>query len=245
MTVHFIGAGPGAADLITIRGLRLLQSCPICLYAGSLIPKGLLDDLPPNVKRISSENMSLDEIFAVFKKANDKGQDVARLHSGDPSIYGAIAEQMRYLDEYAIPYDITPGVPSFAAAAAAMKQELTLPGVNQSIILTRTSKNSSAMPERETLAHLGASRATLVIHLSATNPDIIIKELSPLYGDTCPVVIAANISWHNEKTISTTLSKLKISLEEHNISRTAIIFVGPALSLKSFSNSYLYSKNKN
>lgn len=242
MTVHFIGAGPGAADLITVRGLRLLQSCPICLYAGSLIPKDLLTDLPPHIKRISSHDMTLDQIIELVKDAHNKGQDIARLHSGDPSLYGAIAEQIRCLEDIGIPYDITPGVPSFVAAAAAMKQELTLPGINQSIILTRTSKNSSAMPEKETLTHLGASGATIVIHLSATNPDTIIQQLSPLYGDTCPVVIAANVSWDNEKIIPTTLSELKISLDEHNISRTALIFVGPALAQQNFLNSYLYSK---
>lgn len=242
MTVHFIGAGPGAADLITVRGLKLLQTCPICLYAGSLIPKRLLSDLSAEIKCISSQDMTLEEIVAFIKHAHDKGQDVSRLHSGDPSIYGAIAEQMRCLDACGIPYDVTPGVPSFVAAAAAMKQELTLPGINQSIIITRTAKNSSAMPERENLSTLGASGATMVIHLSATNPDTITEQLTPLYGDNCPVVIAANIGWDNEQIIRTSLITLQSSLLENNISRTALIFVGPALASEQFTNSYLYSQ---
>lgn len=241
MTVHFIGAGPGAPDLITVRGLKLLQSCPICLYAGSLIPEKLLGDLPSHIKCTSSQDMSLDEIIAFIQDAHKKGLDVSRLHSGDPSIYGAIAEQMRCLDACAIPYDITPGVPSFVAAAAAMKQELTLPGINQSIILTRTAKNSSAMPEKETLSALGASGATMVIHLSATNPDIVMKELMPLYGEDCPIVIAANIGWDNEIIIRTSLKYLDKCLLKHDISRTALIFVGSALATNHFINSYLYS----
>lgn len=244
MTIHFIGAGPGAADLITVRGLKLLQSCPICVYAGSLIPKALLQDLPPQITCINSQDMTLDEMIDIFQKAHNNNQDVSRLHSGDPCLYGAMAEQMRRLDACGINYDVTPGVPSFIAAAAAMKQELTLPNINQSLILTRTAKNSSLMPEHETLANLGTARATMVIHLSATNADIIMEQLTPLYGDKCPVVIAAYISQKNEKIVRTTLVNLKISLAENNIARTALIFVGHALKQENFSNSHLYSKNK-
>jgi precorrin-4/cobalt-precorrin-4 C11-methyltransferase len=169
VTVHFIGAGPGAADLITVRGLRLIEKCPVCIYAGSLVPKDVVASAPADGRLVDSSSMTLDEIIAEIAAAHAKGQDVARVHSGDPSIYGAVAEQMRRLDALGIPYDVTPGVPAFAAAAAAMKQELTIPEVNQTIILTRTSMKSSAMPEGEDLATLGRSGATLVIHLSIRN----------------------------------------------------------------------------
>jgi precorrin-4/cobalt-precorrin-4 C11-methyltransferase len=195
VTVHFIGAGPGAADLITVRGLRLIESCPVCIYAGSLVPKEVVASAPKDARLVDSSALTLNEIIAEIEAAYAKGHDVARVHSGDPSIYGAMAEQMRRLDALGIPYDVTPGVPAFVAAAAAMKQELTIPEINQTIILTRTSVKSSAMPEGEDLATLGKSGATLVIHLSIRNLAKIETELTPLYGSDCPVVVAYRIGW--------------------------------------------------
>lgn len=240
MTVHFIGAGPGAADLITVRGLRLIEKCPVCIYAGSLVPKDVVASTPADARLVDSSSMTLDEIIAEMAAAHAKGQDVARVHSGDPSIYGAVAEQMRRLDVLGIPYDVTPGVPAFAAAAAAMKQELTIPEVNQTIILTRTSMKSSAMPEGEDLATLGRSGATLVIHLSIRNLGKIERELTPLYGADCPVVVAYRVGWPDELILRGTLSDIAGKIEAADLKRTAMIFVGRGLDPKNFRDSALY-----
>ncbi|MFK3665232.1 precorrin-4 C(11)-methyltransferase [Ochrobactrum teleogrylli] len=240
MTVHFIGAGPGAADLITVRGLRLIEKCPVCIYAGSLVPKDVVASAPADARLVDSSSMTLDEIIAEMAAAHAKGQDVARVHSGDPSIYGAVAEQMRRLDALGIPYDVTPGVPAFAAAAAAMKQELTIPEVNQTIILTRTSMKSSAMPEGEDLATLGRSGATLVIHLSIRNLGKIERELTPLYGADCPVVVAYRVGWPDELILRGTLSDIAGKIEAADLKRTAMIFVGRGLDPKNFRDSALY-----
>jgi len=240
VTVHFIGAGPGAADLITVRGLRLIEKCPVCIYAGSLVPKDVVASAPTDGRLVDSSSMTLDEIIAEMAAAHAKGHDVARVHSGDPSIYGAVAEQMRRLDALGIPYDVTPGVPAFAAAAAAMKQELTIPEVNQTIILTRTSMKSSAMPEGEDLATLGRSGATLVIHLSIRNLGKIERELTPLYGADCPVVVAYRVGWPDELILRGTLSDIAGKIEAADLKRTAMIFVGRGLDPKNFRDSALY-----
>jgi len=240
VTVHFIGAGPGAADLITVRGLRLIESCPVCIYAGSLVPKEVVASAPTDTLLIDSSALTLNEIIAEIEAAHAKGYDVARVHSGDPSIYGAMAEQMRRLDALGIPYDVTPGVPAFVAAAAAMKQELTIPEINQSIILTRTSVKSSAMPEGEDLATLGKSGATLVIHLSIRNVAKIRTELTPLYGADCPVVVAYRVGWSDEQILRGTLSDIEAKIEATDLKRTAMIFVGRGLDPKNFRDSALY-----
>lgn len=240
MTVHFIGAGPGAADLITVRGLRLIENCPVCIYAGSLVPKEVVASAPEDALLIDSSSLTLDEIIAAIEAAHAKGHDVARVHSGDPSIYGAMAEQMRRLDALGIPYDVTPGVPAFVAAAAAMKQELTIPEVNQSIILTRTSVKSSAMPEGEDLATLGKSGATLVIHLSIRNLAKIEAELAPLYGADCPVVVAYRVGWPDEQILRGTLSDIVEKVAVSGVKRTAMVFVGRGLDPQNFRDSALY-----
>lgn len=240
MVVHFIGAGPGSADLITVRGQRLIEQCPVCIYAGSLVPKELVAYAPENALLIDSSTLTLDEIIEAMREAHEKGLDVARVHSGDPSIYGAMAEQMRRLDALGIDYDVTPGVPAFAAAAAALKQELTIPGVNQSIILTRTSMKSSAMPEGETLANLGQAGATLVIHLSIRNLAKIEQELMPLYGADCPVIVAYRVGWPDEEFIKGTLADIRTKIEQYGVKRTAMIFIGRALDVQNFRDSALY-----
>jgi len=241
MTVHFIGAGPGAADLITVRGQKLVRSCPVCLYAGSLVPEEIVRQAPRGARIINTADMKLPEIISEMAAAHQAKLDVARLHSGDLSIYSAMAEQMRRLDGLRIPYEIVPGVPAFAAAAAAIKQELTLPGVNQSLIITRTAQNSSPMPAGENLETLAASKATLALHLSAKNVARIVATLTPIYGGKCPVVVAARVSWPDEVIIRTRLENLAEQMETAQISRTAVIFIGPALDRQVFLDSELYS----
>ena len=229
MTVHFIGAGPGAADLITVRGLRLIERCPVCLYAGSLVPPAIVAAAPAGARIVDTAPLTLDEIVAELAAAHDAGLDVARLHSGDPSLYGAIAEQMRRLDALAIPYDVTPGVPSFAAAAAALRRELTLPGVAQSVILTRTATRSSAMPPGEELARLAASGATLALHLSIANLARAVRELQPHYGADCPAAVAYRVSWPDEILIRGMLCDIRDRVKAAGITRTALVLVGRAL----------------
>jgi precorrin-4/cobalt-precorrin-4 C11-methyltransferase len=241
MTVHFIGAGPGAPDLITLRGLRLIERSPVCLYAGSLVPREIVAAAPPGARIIDTAPLTLDEIIAEMVTAHAAGQDVARLHSGDLSLYGAIAEQLRRLDALAIPYDLTPGVPAFAATAAALGRELTLPEVTQTVILTRTAVRASPMPAAETLAALGASRATLAIHLSVNNLAKIVRELTPLYGADGPVVVAYRVSWPDERIIRGTLATIRDRVKATGITRTALILVGPALGDAAFSDSRLYA----
>jgi precorrin-4/cobalt-precorrin-4 C11-methyltransferase len=229
MTVHFIGAGPGAADLITVRGLELIRRCTVCLYAGSLVPEAVVAAAPPGARVVDTAPLTLSEIVAEMEAAHQAGYEVARVHSGDPSLYGATAEQMRRLDARGIPYDVTPGVPAFAAAAAALRCELTAPGIAQTIILTRTATRSSAMPEREDLGRLAASRATLAIHLSIANLARVVRILTPHYGAACPAIAAYRVSWPDELLIRGTLATIRDQAKEAGITRTALIMVGPAL----------------
>jgi len=229
MTVHFIGAGPGAPDLITVRGMRLIERCPVCLYAGSLVPREIVAAAPTGARIVDTAPLTLDEIIAEIEAAHRQRLDVARVHSGDPSLYGAIAEQMRRLDALAIPYDLTPGVPAFAAAAAALRRELTLPGVAQTVILTRTATRASAMPVGEDLARLAATGATLAIHLSVANLARIVRTLAPLYGADCPAIVACRVSWPDELLLCGTLADIREQVKRAGITRTALILVGRAL----------------
>ncbi len=240
MTVHFIGAGPGAADLITVRGRDLIARCPVCLYAGSLVPEEVVGYAPPGARVVDTAPLHLDEIIAEIRDAHDKGLDVARVHSGDPSIYGAIAEQMRRLADLGIPYDVTPGVPAFAAAAAVLATELTLPEVAQTIILTRTAMKSSPMPPGEELSALGASRATLAIHLSVRNLEYVVSELSPHYGADCPVAVVYRATWPDQRIIRGTLSDIRAKVREAKLTRTALVLVGRVLDAHGFRDSALY-----
>jgi precorrin-4/cobalt-precorrin-4 C11-methyltransferase len=240
MTVHFIGAGPGAADLITVRGRDLLARCPVCLYAGSIVPPEMLAWCSPGTRLVDTAPLSLDEIEAEYRAAHAAGQDVARLHSGDLSMWSAVAEQMRRLDRLGIPYTLTPGVPAFAAAAATLGRELTIPAEAQSLVLTRVSGRASPMPEGETLAGFGASGATLAIHLAIHALDRVVEELTPLYGADCPVAIVAHASWPNEKIIRGTLGTIEAAFAADPVERTAIIFVGRTLGAEGFRESALY-----
>jgi precorrin-4/cobalt-precorrin-4 C11-methyltransferase len=240
MTIHFIGAGPGAPDLITVRGRDLIASCPVCLYAGSLVPKALLEYCPPSARIVDTAPMSLDEIVAEFKRATDEGQDVARLHSGDLSIWSALGEQLRRLEALEIPFTVTPGVPAFAAAAAVLAKELTLPEVAQSVVLTRTSGRASSMPETESLSTFAATRATLAIHLSIHALEKTVAELIPAYGDACPVAVVFRASWPDERIIRATLGTIVGEVQKTDIDRTALILVGEVLAARDFRNSALY-----
>jgi precorrin-4/cobalt-precorrin-4 C11-methyltransferase len=241
MTVYFIGAGPGAADLITLRGRDLIARCPVCLYAGSLVPKELLSHCPAGARIINTAPLSLDEIEAEMIRAHALGQDVARLHSGDLSIWSAMGEQLRRLEARGIPTSITPGVPAFAAAAAALGRELTLPEVTQSVVLTRTSGRASAMPEGEGLAAFAATGATLAIHLSIHVIETIVAELTPFYGAECPVAVVFRASWPDERILTGTLATIAAQVKAAELDRTALIFVGPSLSASDFRESALYS----
>jgi precorrin-4/cobalt-precorrin-4 C11-methyltransferase len=240
MTVHFIGAGPGAADLITVRGRDLLARCPVCLYAGSIVPPELLQHCAPDARLVDTAPMSLDEIEAEYVAAHEAGKDVARLHSGDLSVWSAVAEQIRRLEAHGIPYTLTPGVPSFAAAAAALGRELTIPEVAQSLVLTRVSGRASKMPEGETLAAFGATGATLAIHLAIHALDRVVAELTPLYGPDCPVAIVVRASWPDERVIRGTLGDIEQRVAAEPIERTALILVGRALAAEDFRESALY-----
>ncbi|MFN3822874.1 MAG: precorrin-4 C(11)-methyltransferase [Pseudorhodobacter sp.] len=240
MTVHFIGAGPGAADLITLRGRDLIAACPVCLYAGSLVPEALLTHCPPGARIVNTAPLSLDGIIAEIATAHAAGQDVARLHSGDLSVWSAMGEQLRRLRALGIPYDVTPGVPAFAAAAAALGAELTLPGVAQSVVLTRTSGRASAMPEGETLANFAATGATLAIHLSIHVIDRVVADLTPHYGPDCPVAVVWRASWPDQRILRATLATLETAVAAE-LERTALILVGPALGAEDFDESRLYA----
>lgn len=240
MTVYFIGAGPGAPDLITVRGLRLIERCPVCLYAGSLVPEEIVKAAPEGARVMDTAPMHLDEIITEIEAAHQRGEDVARVHSGDPSIYGAVAEQMRRLDALGIDYEIVPGVPAFAAAAAKLKTELTLPEIAQTVIVTRTGMKASAMPEGEQLEILGRSGATLAIHLSIRNLVYIREALEPYYGADCPVVIAYRATWPDELYIRTTLGGMKDAVREAKITRTALVMVGKVFGDVEFRDSALY-----
>ncbi|HET9147524.1 MAG TPA: precorrin-4 C(11)-methyltransferase [Acetobacteraceae bacterium] len=243
MTVHFIGAGPGAADLLTLRGRDLLACCPVCLYAGSLIPPGILAHCPPGARILDTAPMSLDEIEAEFRAAHGRDEEVARLHSGDLAIYSAVAEQIRRLERHGIPYTLTPGVPAFAAAAAALRRELTLPGVAQSLVLTRVPGRASAMPPDETLAGFGATGTTLAIHLAIHVVARVVADLVPLYGEDCPVAVVVRASWPDEHILRGRLGDILLRLAEEPVERTALILVGPALQDDTFRESALYDAN--
>jgi precorrin-4/cobalt-precorrin-4 C11-methyltransferase len=240
MTVHFIGAGPGAADLITIRGRDLIASCPVCLYAGSLVPEELLQHCPEGAKIINTAPMSLDEIIGEIKAAHAEGHDIARLHSGDLSVWSAMGEQLRRLRAEDIPYDVTPGVPAFAASAAALGAELTLPGVAQSLILTRTSGRASSMPENETLENFAKTGATLAIHLSVHVLEDVISRLTPHYGADCPVAVIWRATWPDQRIVKATLETLEEATEGER-GRTALILVGRAIGAEEFDESCLYA----
>ncbi|WP_299859408.1 precorrin-4 C(11)-methyltransferase [uncultured Roseobacter sp.] len=240
MTVHFIGAGPGAPDLLTLRGRDLIASCPVCLYAGSLVPEAILAHCPPEAEIVNTASMSLDDIVAAIQSAHAAGKDIARLHSGDLSVWSAMGEQMRRLRAAGIPVSVTPGVPSFSAAAAALGAELTLPGLAQSVVLTRTPGRASSMPEGETLTNFAATGATLAIHLSIQNLETVVGDLTPAYGADCPVAVVYRASWPDEQIIRGTLSDIATRLDT-GITRTALILVGPALAAEGFEESCLYS----
>ena len=240
MMIHFIGAGPGAADLITVRGRNILSRCPICLYAGSIIPESLLKYCPADAKIVNTAPMSLAEIEGEFVSAKRDDLDVARLHSGDLSVWSAVAEQIRRLKKNEIDYSMTPGVPSFAAAAAAIRQELTLPEIAQSLVLTRVSGRASKMPPGEMLSAFGRTGTTLAIHLAIHAIGQVVEELTPLYGKKCPVVVVARASWPDEKIINATLGTVESQIAESGIERTALILAGPALEAENFIDSALY-----
>jgi precorrin-4/cobalt-precorrin-4 C11-methyltransferase len=240
MTVHFIGAGPGPADLLTLRGRELLGRCPVCLYAGSLVSPELLRFCPPGARLVDTAPLSLDEIEAEFLAAHRRGEDVARLHSGDLSLYSALAEQIRRLERHRIPYTLTPGVPAFAAAAAALGRELTVPEVAQSVVLTRLPGRASRMPPAERLAQFAESRATLVIHLGAGRLEAAVAELLPFYGPDCPAALAIRVGWPDERLIRTSLARLAAEAEACGVKRSALVLVGPALEAHGFPESALY-----
>jgi precorrin-4/cobalt-precorrin-4 C11-methyltransferase len=245
MTVFFIGAGPGAADLITVRGQRLLQRCAVCLYAGSIMPTDLLAWCPPEARIVDTGPLTLEQIIDELAAAHAAGHDVARLHSGDPSIYSAVAEQRRRLDALGIDSEIVPGVPAFAAAAAALGRELTVPGVSQTVTLTRVATLSTAMPDGESLAALAASGGTLVVHLAAHRIDAIVPELRAggFRADT-PVAVVAFASWPQEVVLRGTLANIAERMHRSSVTRTAVIIVGDVLTAEGFTDSYLYSAGR-
>jgi precorrin-4/cobalt-precorrin-4 C11-methyltransferase len=245
MTVHFVGAGPGAADLITLRAQRLLSECSVCLYAGSLVPAEVLAHCPPGARLIDTADLTLDEIVAAMTEASAEGRDVVRLCSGDPAVFSAIAEQARRLDRAAIDYDITPGVPAFAAAAAALRRELTVPGVGQTVVLTRIAQRATAMPPGEDLPSLGAVGATLVLHLAVQRIKRVVDELLPHYGKDCPAAVVAYASQRNEVLLRGTLGDIAAQVLAAGVTRTAVIIVGQVLAAEGFSDSHLYSAARN
>ncbi len=245
MTVYFIGAGPGDPDLITVKARDRIMACPVCLYAGSLVPKAVVACAPDGAVVMDTAPMTLEETHAEIVRAHAAGQDVARVHSGDPSLYGAIAEQIRRLRADGIDYEIIPGVPAYAAAAAALGQELTIPEIAQSIVLTRMSMQSTSMPEGETLENFAKSGATLAIHLAIRNLREIERQLTPYYGADCPVVVGYRVSWPDELILRGTLSTIRKEVRAAKITRTALVLVGPALAeQQSFADSALYDPSK-
>ncbi len=240
MTVHFVGAGPGAPDLITVRGLKIIERCQVCLYAGSLVPEDVVAAAPEGARVLDTAPMNLEEIIDEMTAAHKAGHDVARVHSGDPSIYGAIAEQMRRLDALGIDYDVTPGVSAYAAAAAELKSELTLPEIAQTVILTRTTMKASAMPPGEDLDTLGRTGATLAIHLSVRNLKAIERELTPHYGADCPVVVVYRATWPDQMILKGTLSDIAGKVRQAKLTRTALVMVGRVFGAHEFRDSALY-----
>ncbi|GJD50941.1 Precorrin-4 C(11)-methyltransferase [Methylobacterium crusticola] len=239
--IHFIGAGPGAPDLVTVRGRDLIARCPVCLYAGSLVAPGILAWCPPGARRIDTAPLSLDAIVDEMAAAHARGEEVARLHSGDLAIWSAVAEQTRRLDRLGIPYTLTPGVPAFSAAAAVLGRELTVPEVAQSVVLTRTGGRASAMPATERLAAFAQTRATLALHLSIHVVDRVAAELIPHYGPDCPAAVVWRATWPDERVLLGTLASLPAQVAAAGLERTALILVGPALAARDFRESALYS----
>jgi len=239
MTVHFIGAGPGAPDLITLRGRDLIAACPVCLYAGSLVPAALLAHCPPDARIVNTAPLSLAQIMDEITAAHAAGQDVARLHSGDLSVWSAMGEQLRRLRALGIPFDVTPGVPSFAAAAAVLEAELTLPGLAQSVVLTRTAGRASAMPDSESLENFARTGATLAIHLSVHLLAEVQARLTPFYGADCPMAVVFRASWPDQQVVRGTLGNLDPAIGVGE--RTALILVGRALEAEGFDDSRLYA----
>ncbi|BBZ43857.1 precorrin-4 C(11)-methyltransferase [Mycobacterium parmense] len=245
MTVYFIGAGPGAADLITVRGQRLVQGCRVCLYAGSIMPDDLLALCPPGAKVVDTGPFTLEQIVDELADADAAGHDVARLHSGDPSLYSALAEQCRRLDALGIDYEIVPGVPSFAAAAAALKREFTVPGVAQTVTLTRVATLSTAMPPGEDLATLAQPGATLVLHLAAAQIDAVVPQLTAGgYRPETPAAVVAFASWPQQVVLRGTLADIAGQMHDAGITKTAVIVVGDVLAAEGFTDSYLYSTGR-
>jgi precorrin-4/cobalt-precorrin-4 C11-methyltransferase len=244
VTVYFIGAGPGAADLVTLRAARLIATAPVCLYAGALVPRELLDTAPAGARLVDTADLDLDQITAELVAAHGAGLDVARLHSGDPSIWSAMAEQMRRLDAAGVPYEVVPGVPAFAAAAAALKRELTVPGVGQTVVLTRTSARSTPMPPGEELAAYAATGATLVLHLAVQRIAELAPELAEHYGDDGPVAVVARASRDDELVLRGTLADIAGQVEAAGVRRTAVVVVGPVLTAGQFPDSHLYSTTR-
>jgi precorrin-4/cobalt-precorrin-4 C11-methyltransferase len=244
VTVHFIGAGPGAADLITLRAQRLIAACPVCVYAGALVPGEVVAHAPAGARLIDTQNLDLDQIIGELATADVAGQDVARLQSGDLSIYSAVSEQTRRLDELGIAWDMTPGVPAFAAVAASLGRELTVPEVAQTVILTRYGRRASAIPSREDLSHLAAHRTTLVIHLGVQAIEEIAVTLSAAYGRDCPAAVVARASRADEIVLRGTLGTIADQVREAGVRRTATIIVGPALAADDFRDSHLYSAGR-
>lgn len=240
MTIHFIGAGPGAHDLLTLRAVRLLESSPVCLYAGTYLDDAVLAHCPADAELVDTQRLNLDDIIAVMRRAHDAGKDVARLCSGDPSVYSAIAEQVRRLDRCGVPWDITPGVPAYAATAAAVGRELTVPEVAQSVVLTRAHRDSTKMPSTESLAAFAATRATLVLHLAIRHARRLAEELSRYYGADCPVVVGSQVSQPSELVLRGTLADIADQVEAHGLRQAAVIIVGWALRAEDFADSHLY-----
>jgi len=240
MTVHFIGAGPGAPDLLTLRGRDLIAASPVCLYAGSLVPKAVLDHSPPAARIVNTAPLSLDEIMAEIATAHEDGQDVARLHSGDLSVWSALGEQLRRLRAMGVPFTVTPGVPAFAASAAALEAELTLPGLAQSLVLTRTPGRASAMPPAESLTNFAATGATLAIHLSIHKLDRVVADLIPAYGADCPAAVVWRASWPDQRIVRATLATIEQAVAG-SMERTALIMVGRVLAAEQFGESSLYA----
>jgi precorrin-4/cobalt-precorrin-4 C11-methyltransferase len=244
VTIHFVGAGPGAADLITVRAQRLLAECSVCLYAGSLVPAEVLAHCPPQARLVDTADLTLDQITAAMAEADAAGQDVVRLCSGDPAVFSALAEQARRLDRAGIGYDITPGVPAFAAAAATLRRELTVPGVGQTVVLTRIAQRATPMPPGEDLATLGAAGATLVLHLAIQRIEQVVAELIPHYGPDCPVAVVAYASQPAEVVLRGTLGDIAGQVLAAGVKRTAVIIVGQVLAAEGFRDSHLYSADR-
>lgn len=240
MTVHFVGAGPGAPDLLTLRGRDRIAACPVCLYAGSLVPEEILAHAPPGARLVNTAPMTLDAIMEEIASAHAQGQDVSRLHSGDLSVYSAVAEQLRRLDAAGIDYTLTPGVPAFSAAAATLGRELTVPEVAQSLVLTRTQGRASSMPPRETLEAFAATGATLALHLSLHVLEDVVTRLVPWYGAACPAAVVLRASWPDEAVVKAPLGELVEATASLTMRRSALILVGPALGATGFRESALY-----